>query len=68
MWMSFAFVKIFLGVAGSVRVWKDLLRRSPEMASLTWSLKAWFALWLPESGRWSREHQAEKKAVLRMSA
>jgi len=36
------------------------------MASLAWTLKAWFALWLPETGRWSRKHQAEKQTVLRM--
>ena len=36
------------------------------MASLAWSLKAWFALRLPETGRWSRKHQAEKQTVLRM--
>jgi len=36
------------------------------MAALAWSLKAWFALWLPETGRWSRKHQAEKETVLRM--
>ena len=36
------------------------------MASLAWSLKAWFALRRPETGRWSRKHQAEKQTVLRM--
>jgi hypothetical protein len=36
------------------------------MASLAWSLKAWFALLLPESGRWAAKHKAEKEAILRM--
>jgi hypothetical protein len=36
------------------------------MASLAWSLKAWAALWLPEAGRWSQRHQAEKRSLLRM--
>jgi Transposase DDE domain group 1 len=36
------------------------------MASLAWTLKAWFALSLPETGRWAAEHQAEKQAVLTM--
>ncbi len=36
------------------------------MASLAWTLKAWFALLLPETGRWGRRCQAEKQAVLRM--
>jgi len=36
------------------------------MASLAWTLKAWFALWLPETGRWSRKHRAEKQTVLQM--
>jgi len=36
------------------------------MASLAWSLKAWFALLLPEGGRWERKHEIEKLAVLRM--
>ena len=36
------------------------------MASLAWTLKAWFALLLPESGRWATEHGREKLAVLRM--
>ena len=36
------------------------------MASLPWTLKAWFALWLPETGRWSQKHQAEKQTVLQM--
>jgi len=36
------------------------------MASLAWTLKAWFALSLPETGRWSEKHKAEKRKVLRM--
>jgi hypothetical protein len=36
------------------------------MASLAWTLKAWFALLLPESGRWKEKHRAEKTMVLRM--
>jgi len=37
------------------------------MTSLAWNLKAWWALWLPESkGRWAEKHCQEKRAVLRM--
>ena len=36
------------------------------MASLAWTLKAWFALLLPEKGRWKERHQQEKASVLRM--
>jgi len=36
------------------------------MASLAWTLKAWFALLLPEKGRWREKYTAEKQAVLRM--
>ena len=36
------------------------------MASLAWTLKAWFALVLPEDGRWGEPHAAEKRAVLTM--
>jgi len=36
------------------------------MASLAWSLKAWYALSLPVSGRWREKHEAEKSAVLKM--
>jgi hypothetical protein len=36
------------------------------MASLAWTLKAWFALLLPEQGRWADKHAAEKQLVLRM--
>lgn len=36
------------------------------MATLAWTLKAWFALCLPETGRWAARYVAEKAAVLRM--
>ncbi len=36
------------------------------MASLAWTLKAWFALSLPQDGRWSERYAAEKRAVLTM--
>jgi hypothetical protein len=36
------------------------------MVALAWTLKAWFALLLPETGRWGEKYQAEKQAVLRM--
>lgn len=36
------------------------------MTALAWNLKAWSALWLPETGRWSQQHGAEKQRVLRM--
>jgi hypothetical protein len=36
------------------------------MASLAWTLKAWFALLLPQEGRWQRKHKTEKNHVLRM--
>ena len=36
------------------------------MASLAWTLKAWFALLLPEEGRWREKWAAQKKTVLRM--
>lgn len=36
------------------------------MASLAWTLKAWFALSLPQTGRWAEKHKAEKQSVLRM--
>ena len=36
------------------------------MASLAWTLKAWFALSLPAKGRWAAKHRAEKDLVLRM--
>ena len=36
------------------------------MAALAWTLKAWFALRLPETGRWTARYTAEKAAVLLM--
>ena len=36
------------------------------MASLAWTLKAWFALLLPERGRWKERRRREKRAVLKM--
>jgi hypothetical protein len=36
------------------------------MTALAWTLKAWFALRLPETGRWAARYAAEKVAVLRM--
>ena len=36
------------------------------MGSLAWSLKAWAALLLPETGRWQERHREEKRKLLRM--
>jgi Transposase DDE domain group 1 len=36
------------------------------MGSLAWTLKAWFALSLTETGRWADQHRAEKQSVLKM--
>jgi hypothetical protein len=36
------------------------------MASLAWTLKAWAALLLPETGRWAEKHRQEKQRLLRM--
>ena len=36
------------------------------MASLAWTLKAWFGLLLPQTGRWATKHKAEKQHVLTM--
>ena len=36
------------------------------MASLAWTLKAWSALVLPETGRWADQYKKEKLAVLKM--
>ncbi len=36
------------------------------MASLAWTLKSWFALMLPEEGRWGEQYAAEKRTVLKM--
>jgi hypothetical protein len=37
------------------------------IASLGWSVKAWFALILPVTPRWEERHRIEKREVLRMS-
>ena len=36
------------------------------MTSLAWNLKAWWALWLPERGRWAAKQGREKRQVLRL--
>lgn len=36
------------------------------IAALAWNLKAWFALLLPEKGRWGKKYRSEKKKVLKM--
>ena len=36
------------------------------IASLAWRLKAWFALLLPENGRWKDRHVAQKRRLLHM--
>ena len=36
------------------------------MAALAWNLKAWWAVMLPEKGRWAQRHRSEKQTVLRM--
>lgn len=36
------------------------------MTALAWNLKAWAALWLPENGRWAKQHRQQKQAVLHM--
>jgi len=36
------------------------------MTGLAWNLKAWWALWLPEKGRWAEKFRKEKERVLRM--
>lgn len=36
------------------------------MASLSWTLKAWFALCLPVSPRWEARHLADREEILRM--
>lgn len=36
------------------------------MTALAWNLKAWAALWLPETGRWAKRHRRDKQRVLRM--
>ncbi len=36
------------------------------LAALAWSRKAWFALRLPERGRWKEKYRAQKRQVLTM--
>ena len=36
------------------------------MTALAWNLKAWWALTLPEHGRWAEKHRKEKQTVLKM--
>ena len=36
------------------------------MTALAWSLKAWFALLLPTTGRWRDRYQEEQQSLLRM--
>ena len=36
------------------------------IGALAWNLKAWYALLLPEKGRWKETHRREKRHVLRM--
>jgi hypothetical protein len=37
------------------------------MTTLSWNMTRWFALLLPEEGRWKEKHAAEKHTVLRMN-
>lgn len=36
------------------------------IASLAWSIKAWFALMLPVAPRWRERHETDRQRVLRM--
>jgi hypothetical protein len=36
------------------------------MASLAWTMKAWFALVLPETGRWGAKYKSQKQSLVRM--
>jgi hypothetical protein len=36
------------------------------MAALAWTLKAWLALSLPETGRWAEKHRTQKQSLLTM--
>jgi hypothetical protein len=36
------------------------------MASLAWTLKAWFGLLLPDTGRWAKKYRGQKAEVQRM--
>jgi Transposase DDE domain group 1 len=54
---------------GATRMPVDTLRSNGAymvMAALAWTLKAWFALLLPETGRWGTRYAADKRAVLQM--
>jgi hypothetical protein len=54
---------------GATRMPVDTLQSNGAymvMAALAWTLKAWFALRLPDTGRWAARYVAEKAAVLRM--
>ena len=37
------------------------------MATLAWSLKAWFTLLLPARGRWKEKYRHQKRQVLTMA-
>lgn len=56
------------GVRAMVMPLQDLMSNWAYLviASLAWTLKAWAALLLPETGRWAAKHQAEKQTLLRM--
>jgi hypothetical protein len=54
---------------GAIRMPVDTLLSNGAymvMAALAWTLKAWFALCLPETGRWASRYAAEKRGVLCM--
>lgn len=54
---------------GATRMPVDTLRSNGAymvMAALAWTLKAWFALLLPETGRWGARYAADKRAVMQM--
>ena len=36
------------------------------MASLAWTLKAWFALMISAQGRWEHKHAGQKQTILKM--
>ena len=58
-----------LGAAGILQApLGDLLSNWAYMviASLAWTLKAWFALLLPDGGRWAGRRRGEKNRVLKM--
>ena len=57
------------GGVGALRMPLDTLESNwayMVITSLAWTLKAWAALVLPVSGRWRRDHEKQKRAVLRM--